>query len=229
VAQAYTIPYWVDDPRDLGGVTFLLGSLSGLTGLAASRDPDVDTALVQLVSGGIVAASGVAYIAASGESARRLNTLLGEHLTALYRKRYVADREVYLRLREQYRACAAGSDTPLTATASARSAARSACGNYTTERSSNPRLASTFAEASTEVAAAIVAWDAVPTLEQLASGDYLGFYQKRETLPMKSLPAPVAQDVCDRVRDATGGKAIADDLLRKKLKSWAAETCPGGE
>ena len=207
------------------------GIMLGLGGAAGVMSSDGGVRIVGglLLSGAAGSAAAPIYLRAASQ--RRISHLLSENLTASMRLSYVEKRTSYLHLRDQYVACIAGSTTPLTPSPADRSSARTACDAYVKQmgQQHSASLRADFAEASNEVTEAVAAWELVPMLQRLTSGDYLGFYQNRDSVHLGALPAPVGQDVCDRVRDATGGKAIADDLLRKKLKSWAAETCPGGE
>lgn len=184
-------------------------------------------------SGGIAVAGAGLYFSAVSAPKRneRRQVLLyaSEYMNAVFRRAYVKNRESYFLLRKHYLACVNGSDAPLTVSVEDRAMARSRCDTYKKELGRTPMLERAFVEASEEVRRAIASWHGSPLIDRLASGDYLGFYQDRANLFLDSLPTPVAQDVCDRVRDATGGKAIADALLRKKLSAWASETCPGVE
>jgi hypothetical protein len=150
---------------------------------------------------------------------------LSSEVTAFLRQRYASDRTTYLSLRDQFNACTLSNESPLQALPAARSSARSACDTFRTELKKNPRLADPFADALTEANAAAAAWDAVPMLERVASGDYLGFYQARDTFKMAGLPEAVVADTCGRLLDATDGQVIADTTLRTKLGAWTRETC----
>ncbi len=212
--------------------TLGLGAM-GVGGLYGALSLAFGTRNEKIINGGIVLAGAGLYAGSTLPPKRkeRLQILAyaSEHMNALFRRTYVQEREAYLHLRDHFAACVNGSDAPLTVSVEDRKAARSRCDIYKKELGRTPVLERAFAEASMEVRGAIASWHASPLIDRLASGDYLGFYQDRANLFLDSLPAPVAQDVCDRVRDATGGKAIADALLRKKLSAWASETCPGVE
>ncbi len=152
-------------------------------------------------------------------------TYLATQITSALRRQYTEDRTTYFILRDNYQACKEMSDKSLSITPAARASARASCDTFRAELTKNPHLADPFAEALTEANAAAAAWDAVPMLQRIASGDYLGFYQARDTFKLAALPEPVVADTCGRLFDATEGRAISDTTLRKKLAEWTLETC----
>lgn len=207
-------------------------AIVGGVGLMLASD-DEDVALNGLYIGffgGLPAVTWTVAVAAAGErnwldNARAAGPFLSSEVTAFLRERYASDRTTYLSLRDQFNACTLSNDAPLQALPAARSSARASCDTFRTELKKNPRLADPFAEALTEANAAAAAWDAVPMLERVANGNYLGFYQARDTFKVAELPEAVVADTCGRLLDATEGRAISDTTLRTKLGAWTRETC----
>jgi hypothetical protein len=155
----------------------------------------------------------------------RIEAILSLYVTTAYRSAYGKIRSAYLSLRDTYTTCVTGSDAPLSVDETWRTEARAACEKYEADLRVHPALEQDFSVASDEVDAAVASWNILPMLTRLSIGDYLGFYQARDSVRLEALPQPVALDICTRVRDATGGAAITDTTLRKRLSAWADESC----